>query len=136
MPSMQNAIAIVKKLLIDNPQITSIISDRVHTTHFYDLDNVTIKYPMIVLDFDGGRAGYGKSHQIFDLYVYVYSDINVDQCLSIYDIVYETLQASRLYNSNLEDIGYIRETERPKNGYNSKTMSYYSLSKYRVITAG
>jgi hypothetical protein len=136
MPDTQNVIAIVKKLLIDNSEITDLVQDRIHTSHFYDLDNVTIQYPMIVLDFDSGRAGYGKSYQIFDLNIYVYSNINSDQCLSIYSKVYDTLQASRLYNSNLEDKGYIREVERPSNGYNDKVMSYFVLGIYRAITAG
>ena len=136
MPDTQNVIAIVKKLLIDNSDITDIVQDRIHTSHFYDLDNITIEYPMIILDFQAGRAGYGKSHQIFNLDVYVYSNINSDQCLSIYSKVYETLHASRLYNSNLEDKGYMREITRPENGYNGKVMSYFVMGTFMVATAG
>lgn len=136
MPNTQNVLALVKKLLIDNSEITDLVSDRIHTTHFYDLDNITVEYPCIILDFRSGKAGYGKSHQVFDLDIYVYSNINNDQAISIYSKIYETLQGVRLYNININDKGYIREVKRPDNGYNPKVMSYYSMGVFEIITAG
>lgn len=136
MPNVQNALSLVKRSLIQNADITDIVADRIHTSHFYDLDNVTIEYPMIVIDHDGGSAGYGKSHQTVDVHIYVYSKYNVDQCLEIYNLIYNTIQAKGIGNSEVSDRGYIRETERPINGYNQKTMSYFVMAKYLIITAG
>ena len=115
---------------------TDIVSDRIYTTHFYDLDNVNIEYPLIIIDFESGMAGYGKSYQRFDIAIYAYSKYNVDQCLQIYSKIYDTLQASRLNNSNIADKGYIREIKRPDNGYNDKVMSYYVIGTFQVLTAG
>ena len=58
MPNVQNSISLIKRKLIQNADITDIVEDRIHTTHFYDLDNITIEYPMIIIDHDGGSAGY------------------------------------------------------------------------------
>jgi hypothetical protein len=136
MPNIQNSISLIKRSLIQNSDITDIVSDRIYSSHFYDLDNSTIEYPMIIVDYDGGRAGYGKSHQIVNIHIYVYSKYNTDQCLEIYETIYETLQGKGLGNPNVNDKGYIRENIRPVNGYNSKTMSYYCMAEYLLITSG
>ena len=136
MPNIQKSIALVKQLLIQNADITDVVSDRIHTTHFYDLDNVTIDYPMIIIDHDGGSAGYGRSHQVVNIHIYVYSKYNVDQCLEIYEKIYNTIQGEGLTNVNVNDRGYIREEERPINGFNQKTMSYFVMAKYVLISAG
>ena len=136
MPSTRNAIAIIKKLLMDNADITDLVEDRIRTEHFYNMDDASVEYPIIILDPLKGMAGRGKSHQIFDLEVYVYSKYTIDQCFEIYELIYNTLHSSRMVNSNFEDKGTLVEIERPETGFNDKIMSYYCIATYKVMTAG
>ena len=136
MPDIQNILTLVRNRLFSNPDITDEVEDRIHTSHFYDLDNSSTIHPMIILDPVGGYSSYAKSWQRAELHIYVYSQYNLDQCLRIYQLVYNELQASGLNNPNVLDKGYLRETERPINGYNDQVRSYYLRATYEIYTAG
>ena len=136
MPNVQNVLAVIRNNLMSESDITDEVEDRIHTSHFFDLDNSSIVHPMIILDPVGGYSSYSKSWQRIELHIYVYSQYNLDQCLRIYEYVYNKLQADPVVNINISDKGYMRETSRPMNGYNDQTKSYYLRSSYTIYTAG
>jgi len=136
MPNTQNILTLIRNKLLGVASVTDEVEDRVHTSHFYDLDNASIVYPMIILNPVGGFSSYSKSWAKTELHIYVYSQYNLDQCLRIYQLVYNSLQAEGLSNTNISDKGYLRETARPTNGYNDQTRSYYLRATYQIYTAG
>lgn len=134
--SVQNALSLIRNVLMSDSNITDLVLDRVHNTHFYDFDNGTVEYPLIILDNRAGAANYSMASQSFQLNIYVYSMMSIDECFQIYSNVYSALNATRLHAEHISAAGYLVETGRPINGFNSESKSYFVMAQYQVYTAG
>ena len=134
--STQNALLLIRNHLLSVSEITSILKDRVYTEHFYDFENQSVIFPLVILEIIDGEANYGMDSQRLVLHLYTYSKISSGQCRNLHDTIYSNLHAQRLYNENIQVAGTLREAERPISGFNTETRAWFCRSLYIVNTAG
>lgn len=126
----------LRALLLADSTLTGKVSRRVRTAHVGDSDVSTLEYPFVICAPLGGLSMSNRHVMSTSFEVYVYSKVSVSEALSAYEDVYRILQSSRLFLSGLGPRGIIRETERPREGYNDRTLSHYVRATYEVLSAG
>ena len=122
--STQDLLIAVRRKLIASSEVTALVKDRVHTTHFYDFDNGTIELPAIIIEQVGGSSNYGAGNQSSTFYLYAYSKESSAQSVAVYDAIFSALHAERIEGDVVK--GMAQEVSRPISGYNSVARSYFS----------
>ena len=89
--STQDLLIAVRRKLIASSEVTALVKDRVHTTHFYDFDNGTIERPAIVIEQVGGSSS-GAGNQSSTFYNAPKSSA---QSVAVYDAIFQ-LYAERI----------------------------------------
>ena len=123
------------QLLLD-PNINSIVEDRIYTDHFMDYDIPTVKMPLIIIENRSGRANYAMCSQNVEIQIYAYSRISSSQSKSVYDLAYKSLNCVRLSHTGIDMKGYMYETERPFGIFNDAMKCWAVRGVYRAVTAG
>ena len=127
---------LVRLKLLSLPAITSLVADRIHTSHFMDFDNQTRELPCIIIELVGGDVSYSSKFQSVSMYIYGYSNNNSAEALEVYHQSFIALHAQRIANSSLDLTGLIEETSRPTTGYNDKVRSWYARGTFLALTVG
>jgi hypothetical protein len=128
-------IQVVREMLLTVSDITDIVENRVFSTHFIDYERATTQFPCIIIERIGGKAAYAESFQKVSFAVYCYSKVSTDEAMSIYDLVYSNINATRLYIDGLDTKGYCLETERPKDDYNMSCKGWYAKGRFLSYNA-
>jgi hypothetical protein len=127
---------LVRMLLIQEPTVNSLVSDRVHSQHFMSYDDPNMVFPLIILDVDGGKANYGMATQKVKVEVYAYSKNSTSQSKEIYNAVYQKLNCARLSQDSIDMKGYSYELNRPVSGFNTSVKCWFTMGVFYVVTAG
>ena len=127
---------LIRLKLIGTSAVTDLVSDRIHTSHYMDFDNVTRPLPAIILELYGGDMSYNQVVQQSLIYVYAYSNQNSAQALQVYHQCTLSLHAQRLSHDSLTLKGMLEETSRPISGYNDKVRSWYVRGTFLASIVG
>lgn len=130
-----NVLAVIRSLLLGSSAITKLVSNRIRTAHIADADAIPLDYPFVIVAPLTGTSRYNRHVMNTQLEVYVYSKTSVDECLQVYEQLYDVLQAGRLHREGIATKGVIRETERPREGYHDGMVAWYVRATYDVISA-
>lgn len=136
MNNITQSLQLIRSHLLSESTITSIVSDRIYTTHFYDFENINMKFPLIIVADVGGVGNYGRGYQKLDIELYCYAKSSSQKCKQIYDQVYENLHGYALKNANIQISGLIYESIRPSSGFNTSAKAYFCTGNYTFNTAG
>lgn len=134
--SVSQPLQMIRAKLLNSSDVTSLVSDRVYTSHFLSFDDGSVVTPLIILDNESGSSNYGMGVQENIVFIYVYSKKSTAECATIYQKIYETIHATRLSFVNLNEKGTCYERERGVTGFNDKVKAYYYRSLYVVNTVG
>ena len=133
--SMTGVVQVIRQLLLDSSNVTSIVSNRVYSTHFLDYEEATAKFPCVIIERQGGDARYASSMQSIRYGIYTYSKIGIDEAMELYDHVYTELHGTRLYVDGISTKGYSIETSRPIEDYNMVCKGWYAKGTFLCYTA-
>ena len=134
MISVQAVQSAIRKKLIGNSTVTALVSDRIYTTHFYDFDNGTVEFPMVIIELEGGTANYGGGNQSVSFFLYSYSRESSSEAGEIYDALCSALHGEKLEYEGVS--GFIQEVARPVSGYNPQARSYFQRGSWLTLSAG
>jgi hypothetical protein len=130
-----NVLAALRALLLADATVTGLVRNRIRTAHVADGEALPIDYPFVILAPIGGAGRYNGQVMNTAVEVLVYSKVSVSECLDVYQAVYAVLQAGRLYRDGITTRGVIRESDRPREGFNDGLVAWYTRSTYDVISA-
>lgn len=126
---------VLRESLLSVSGITDIVENRIFSTHFIDYETATTQFPCVIIERIGGRAAYAKSFQMITFDIYCYSKISVDESMTLYDLVYENISASKLDVDGLGIKGYCMETQRPSQDYNIVCKGWYAKGRFLSYNA-
>ena len=127
---------LIRMHLLLDPNINSVVDDRIYTDHFMDYDIPTVKMPLIIIENRSGRSNYAMCSQNVEIQIYAYSRISSSQSKEVYDLAYGSLNAARLSQTGIAMKGYMYETERPFSMFNDAMKCWAVRGIYRAVTAG
>jgi hypothetical protein len=134
--SPSELLQLVRLHLLANSTVTTLVDERIHTTHFMDFDDVTRQLPAVILELAGGEMAYNQNLQSVSLFLYCYSAQNSAQTLELNQACKDALHAERLSHSSLTMRGMLEESTRPIQGYNDSVRAWYCRSTYLALTVG
>ncbi len=126
----------LRSLLLSNTDVSGYVGDNIHTAHIYDADAGTTPMPCIILQLESGFGMYNRAVQFQSYEIYAYSKISQAQAMTVYNAVYDVLQAGRLYVDGITTKGLITERSRPVSGYNDRLMAWWVRAGWHVAAAG
>lgn len=126
----------VRAALLAEPSLTKLVSNRIRTAHIADASSVPLTYPLVIIAPLGGVSRYNRHVMNTQVECFVYSKVSVAECLDVYQILYDVLQAGRLFRDGVAARGVIRETERPRESYHDGLVAWYVRSTFDIISAG
>ena len=101
-----------------------------------------IPMPCIILENEGGPAGFAAPIQQLSLRIHVWSRKSQPECYEIYEIARKLVDMSRLHSdveSNGTKVnqtsGYMRQVNRPSGGYAEEVQSYFCNGRFNIYTA-
>jgi len=127
---------LIRMKLLSSSDLTDLVDERIHTSHYMDFDNETRPLPCVILELAGGEMNYSQKFQSVTIYVYAYSNQNSAQALEVYHLSTLSLHAQRINNSDVSLSGMLEETTRPISGYNDKVRSWYVRGSFLAMTVG
>jgi len=130
-----NVLAALRATLLADATVTGLVRNRIRTAHVADGEALPLSYPFVIVAPIGGVGRYNRHVMNTAVEVLVYSKVSVAECLDVYQAIYSVLQAGRLYRDGIATRGVIRETDRPREGYNDGLVSWYTRATYDVISA-
>ena len=136
MNSTTQTLQLIRHHLLGVSAVTDIVSDRVHTAHFYDFENLNVIFPLVVIEQTGGVGNYGMKAQRVEIEVYCYARDSSQKSKQLYDAVYQNLNGAGLKNSNVSVAGYVYEQTRPTSGFNPAAQAFYCSGTFIINTAG
>ena len=134
--SVSDLLQTIRVQLIDDATLFALVDDRVRTAHVAENEGAAPGMPLVIVAPLGGSSPYSGAVQSVSLEIYAYSKISEGEALRVYEEVHRILQASRAALSGLSLRGMLRETSRPRHGYNDLLLAYYVRSTWSAITAG
>tara|TARA_B100000282_G_scaffold198765_1_gene145361 strand:+ start:9518 stop:9937 length:420 start_codon:yes stop_codon:yes gene_type:complete len=127
---------LIRLKLLESSDITDLVGERVHTSHYMDFDDVTRQLPCIILELAGGDMAYNQKLQQTTVYIYAYSSQNSAETLNVYHKCTLALHAQRIMHESLTLKGLMEETTRPISGYNDKVRSWYCRGSFIALMVG
>lgn len=123
--------------LLSSDTIQGLVGDRIRTQHAMDADVEGVVYPCIILEALIGFGRYQAGFQTITYDIYCYSHISTDEAELVYDALFSRLHAARLVDKSgvIASTGGARELERPDDGWNEKTKSWWVRGKWLVSLA-
>lgn len=131
-----NVLAAVRSALLADSSVTALVGNRIRTAHVADAEAIPLTYPFVIIAPLGGVSRYNRHVMQTQVECFVYSKVSVAESLDIYQVLYDVLQAGRLFRSGVATRGVIRETERPREGYHDGMVAWYVRSTFDIISAG
>ena len=131
--------ALVRMGALAVPELVAHVAHRVRAGHVLDTDEIAkLAYPLIVVEVVHGQGRYQGGLQDVTLEVMAYSDESSDLAMRVYDVFYRGMQARRLIDPQgvITAKGSMREIERPWDGYNERTRSWYARGLWTATLAG
>tara|TARA_B100001250_G_scaffold404072_1_gene419478 strand:+ start:3077 stop:3490 length:414 start_codon:yes stop_codon:yes gene_type:complete len=134
--SLNESLQLARRVLIDTLSVQNYVEGRVYTSHFIDYDKKTTPMPLIILEYEGGRANYSMKSQRAIMRVYAYSSQSSSEAGAIYDAAYSNLNAKVLKHSSIDIAGYCYELTRPVSGFNEAVKGWFYRGTFILNTAG
>lgn len=133
--SVSDLLQSVRAMLLADPAVVALVEDRVRTAHTAGYGGAAPAMPLVIVAPLGGSMPYSGGLQVVSLEIYAYSKRSEGEALSVYGEVHRVLQAARVAVDGLDLRGMLRETTRPRHGYNDALLAYYSRSLWSATTA-
>ena len=133
--SVSDLLQSVRVMLLADPALVALVADRVRTAHAAGFEGAAPAMPLVIVAPLGGSMPYAGGVQVVSLEVYTYSKTSEGDALSVYEEVHRVLQASRIAVEGINLRGMLRETTRPRHGYNDALLAYYARSLWTATTA-
>ena len=134
--NLNEALQLVRRVLISTLSVQNIVGGRVYTTHFIDYNKKTTPMPLIILEFEGGSGNYSMRSQRALMRLYAYSDQSSAQAGDLYHAAYSNLNGQALNNPNIDIAGYCYEISRPTSGFNEAVRGWFYRGTFVLNTAG
>lgn len=125
----------LRALLLSDATLFGLVDDRIRTAHVAENDGAAPGMPLVIVAPLGGSMPYSGALQVVSLEIYAYSKISEGEALAVYERVHSVLQAARIALDGLDLRGMLRETTRPRHGYNDALLAYYVRSTWTATTA-
>lgn len=125
----------LRAILLADATLFGLVDDRIRTAHVAENDGAAPGMPLVIVAPLGGSMPYSGALQVVSLEIYTYSKISEGEALSVYERVHAVLQASRIALDGIDLRGMLRETTRPRHGYNDALLAYYVRSTWTATTA-
>lgn len=133
--SVSDLLQSVRAMLLADPAVEALVEDRIRTAHAAGYEGAAPTMPLVIVAPLGGSMPYSGALQVVSLEVYAYSKTSEGEALSVYEAVHRALQAERVAVDGLNLRGMLRETTRPRHGYNDALLAYYTRSLWTATTA-
>ena len=121
---------VIRRALVDNDALYSLVGDRVYSAHIEDPDCGTVGYPLVIMEQVGGNMRYWGQLADVVLNVSIYSRESIADAMTIYDAVQKVLQMERLTVAGVPSIVVCRETARPREGWHEPTRSHFVQARW------
>lgn len=134
-PRYEDVIALIRLLLQGASAVNDVIQGRVQGPNLIDSDAQSVELPVVVVDPFSGVGQYQPAGpHALTVYVYAYHEGSLGSALSLYDDVFDALQAKRLFDPDgkIPIAGTSRETSRPITGFNDKIKAHFARGVWAV----
>ena len=126
----QSLIALLRHTLMQNTSLTDLVGGRIYGAHVHTPDSITVVYPLVIIELEGGSVGTSSSYQQQIIFLYGYSRESIGQAIEIYDAAHASLHHQLLKRAGNPVAGYAMETLRPEQGWNEQVQSHFVRGMY------
>ena len=133
--STEQLLLLVRNHLLENQALTDIVGPEIRGVQYQDADNITVKYPRVALQMEGGYTVASSTYQSVTMFLYAYSRDSRGDAQKIYDIVHAALQQQLLRRDGISLAGYCMENARPDFGWSARPRAYFARGLWTVRAA-
>ena len=133
--STEQLLLLLRSHLLADDTVTGFVNAEVRGAQYQDADNITVKYPRVVLEMDGGYTVAASTFQAVSFFIYVYSRDSRGSAQRIYDAVHAALQQQLLRQSGISVAGYCMEATRPDFGWSERPRAYFARAMWTLRAA-
>lgn len=130
----QFLLALRSHLLADDA-VANLVGAEVRGAQYQDPDEISVKYPRIALEMDGGYTIGATTYQTVTFFLYAYSRDSRGSAQQIYDAAHAALQQQLVRQDGVNIAGYCLETTRPDYGWSERPRAYYARGLWTLRAA-
>ena len=133
--STEQLLLLVRNHLLENEALTNLVGAEIRGVQYQDADNITVKYPRVAIEMDGGYTVAASTYQSVTMFLYAYSRDSRGDAQKIYDAVHAALQHQLLRQDGISVAGYCMESGRPDFGWSERPRAYFARGLWTVRAA-
>lgn len=123
---------LIRRFLMADPTVSSLVGERVYGSHMEDTDAGTVLQsgPLVVFEFTSGSLRWHSAVSLQTVELYAYSKRSGDEAAQLYDAVTTACQHVRMTVPGVDPVALPREDQRPLDGYNPTLDAWYVRGRW------